>query len=254
MRKKLDKGVLTGELSDKRKYLEEKLGIFEGLISENKLRQFLTFYDILIEWNSFMNLTAITDFEEVVLKHFLDSIMIFKYTDIEKDAVVLDFGTGAGFPGIPLKIVRPDLKITLMDSLNKRIKFLDEVIIKLGFNNITTIHGRGEELGKKAEFRQKYDFVLSRAVARLSTLSECCLPFVKKGGYFISYKSGGVGEEVKESETAVKILGGSKAKVEYFKLYEDTERSFVKIKKTGDTPEKYPRGGGKPFKEPLGES
>ena len=242
--------LLIGELS-KKEYLACKLQDFEKLINDEKLNRLLMFYDILMEWNSFMNLTAITDFNEVVLKHFSDSIMVLKYADIDEGAMILDFGTGAGFPGIPLKILRPDLNITLMDSLNKRIKFLDEVISKLELSNITAIHGRGEELGRKNEYRQKYDFVLSRAVAKLSILSECCLPFVKKGGSFISYKSGEISDEVKEAETAVKILGGSKAKTYYFKLDEIIERSFVIIKKTEDTPQKYPRGGGKPFKEPL---
>lgn len=243
--------LLTGELLLKRRFLEEELREYEKLINDDKLNQFLMFYDILIEWNSFMNLTAITDFEEVVKKHFLDSVKILNYVNLKREAVVLDFGTGAGFPGIPLKILRPDLKITLMDSLNKRIKFLDEVILKLGLKDIITVHGRGEELGRKAEFRQQYDYVLSRAVAKLSVLSECCLPFVKTGGCFISYKSGKISEEVNEAKAAVKILGGGAAKVDYFKLDEEIERSFVRIEKIGDTPKKYPRGAGKPFKEPL---
>lgn len=244
-------GLLTGELSDKREYLACKLQDFEKLINDEKLNQFLMFYDILMEWNSFMNLTAITDFNEVVSKHFLDSIMVLNYADISEGAVILDFGTGAGFPGIPLKILRPDLNFTLMDSLNKRIKFLDEVISKLRLSNIIAIHGRGEELGRKAEYRQKFDFVFSRAVAKLSVLSECCLPFVRKGGSFISYKSAAVSDEIKEAEAAINILGGGKVKTYYFKLDGIMERSFVNIQKTEDTPEKYPRGGGKPFKEPL---
>lgn len=242
---------MAGDFLERKEYLLEKMSGFGNLISDEKINQLLLFYDILLEWNSFMNLTAITDFKETAVKHFLDSLMILKYTSIEEGALILDFGSGAGFPGIPLKIVRPDLRITLLDSLNKRVKFLNEVINKTGLKDVSAVHGRGEELGRNALFREKYDFVLSRAVANLSTLSEYCLPFVKKDGWFISYKSKGVKEETEKAGTAVKILGGKLFNVDCFLLDDDMERSFVRIKKVKATPNKYPRGGGKPSKEPL---
>ena len=151
---------------------------YEKLIDDKKLEQFLNYYDLLIEWNSFMNLTAITDFDEVLEKHFLDSIKMIDYFDISKADKILDLGTGAGFPGIPLKILYPKLNFVLMDSLNKRIKFLNEVILQLGLSNITAIHGRAEEAARNEEYREQFDFVVSRAVANLSTLSEYCIPFV----------------------------------------------------------------------------
>lgn len=235
---------------EKKLFLNEKLVEFKEYINDVKLNQLLSFYDTLIEWNSFMNLTGITEFEDVVLKHFLDSIKILQYLDIPEESSVLDFGTGAGFPGIPLKIIRPDIKIVLLDSLNKRIKFLNEVIGKLGLNNISAIHGRGEEMGRKPDFREQYGFVLSRAVANLSTLSEYCLPFVKAGGCFVSYKSGSVKEELGKAANAIKILGGEVKGVDYFNI-EGMERSFIRIGKIKNTPKKYPRTGGKPSKEPL---
>ena len=179
-------------------------------LTDHQLEQFELYYDLLIEWNSFMNLTAITDYDEVLVKHFLDSLVISKVWSPEDGKRLLDMGTGAGFPGIPLKIVYPDMNIVLMDSLNKRIKFLNEVINKLNLQNIKAIHGRAEELGRNSEYREAFDICVSRAVAKLASLSEFCLPFVKKNGYFIPYKSGKIKEELEESKYAIQLLGGEK--------------------------------------------
>ena len=227
----------------------DKLGIS---LSEEQINQFLKYYEMLVEKNKVMNLTAITEFEEVVVKHFLDSISIGKYYNMEKTDTLIDIGTGAGFPGIPLKIAYPNLKITLLDSLNKRIKFLEEVCGELGLEDVELIHGRAEDFGNNANYREKYNICVSRAVANLSTLSEYCLPFVKTGGYFISYKSGNVEEELLSSKNALRILGADLEKVETFMLPDtDIGRSFVFIKKTKNMAKKYPRKAGLPSKEPL---
>lgn len=221
-------------------------------LSEQQINQFLKYYEMLIEKNKVMNLTAITEFDEVVVKHFLDSISIAKYYSLEKAGSVIDVGTGAGFPGIPLKIIYPYLSVTLLDSLNKRVKFLAEVCEELELQNVEMIHGRAEDFGNMADYREKYDVCLSRAVANLSTLSEYCLPFVKTGGYFIPYKSGNINEELQSSKKALNILGAKVEKIETFML-PDTEigRSFVFIKKTKNMQKKYPRKAGLPSREPL---
>ena len=222
------------------------------VLDKNQLNQFIKYYEILVEWNSFMNLTTITEFDEVILKHFLDSISIVKGVDFSKMHTVIDVGTGAGFPGIPLKIVYPHLRITLLDSLNKRIKFLNEVILSLNLEEIKTIHGRAEDYAKQLEYRESYDLCVSRAVANLSSLTEYCLPYVKTGGTFISYKSGTVQEEAKEAEKAIKILGGQLKDITYFQLPDsEIDRSLVIIDKKKPTPGKYPRKAGTPLKEPL---
>lgn len=227
----------------------ESLGI---LLSDKQREQFDHYYEMLIEWNKIMNLTGITDYEEVNSKHFVDSLTIVRINDMKNVDNLIDVGTGAGFPGIPLKIVYPHIDIVLLDSLSKRIKFLDAVIDELGLCNIKTIHGRAEDFAKNKEYREKFDLCVSRAVANLSTLSEYCIPFVKVGGTFISYKSGSSDEEIREAERAVQILGGKINEISKFCLPDsDMGRSLVEIKKVNSTPVKYPRKAGMPGKEPL---
>lgn len=221
-------------------------------LSDRQLEQFRMYYEMLVEKNKVMNLTAITEWEEVIDKHFIDSISLIKACDVSGEKYVLDLGCGAGFPGIPLKIAFPNLKIVLLDSLNKRILFLQEVIEALGLENVEALHGRAEDYARKAEYREQFDYCVSRAVANLTTLSEYCIPYVKEGGCFISYKSGKVKEELKEVKKALTILGGKVEDTITFELPEtDMERIFVKIKKEKKTPKKYPRKAGLPGKEPL---
>ncbi len=252
--------------------------------------QFLKFYELLVEWDSFMNLTAITEFDEVMKKHFLDSMSFVHYvknyyctfknkiTKVSKNInivsddkstgmheefdcsylpqlkfTMIDVGTGAGFPGIPLAILFPEAKFTLMDSLNKRIKFLNEVILQLGLTNVETVHSRAEDLARNPKYREKYDYAVSRAVANLSTLSEYCLPFVKPTGNFVSYKSERLSEELVAAEKAISILGGTVKDQIDFRLPEsDIYRNLLIIEKVKSTSKKYPRKAGLPSKEPLG--
>ena len=212
---------------------------------------------MLIETNKVMNLTAITDPVEVIEKHFLDSLGLIKCYDLSKPVRVIDMGTGAGFPGIPLKISYPQLEITLLDSLNKRINFLNNVIDVINLHNIVTIHGRCEEIARDKKHRESYDLCVSRAVANLSTLSEYCIPFVKIDGKFISYKAGNIENEVENAVSAVEKLGGKLCEIVEFSLRDTSKdeniiRNFVVIDKEKSTPNKYPRKAGIPSKEPLG--
>lgn len=226
------------------------LNAFGIQLSKQQLEQFITYYEMLVEKNKVMNLTAITDFDEVLEKHFEDSLSLIQAIDLRKEQTVIDLGTGAGFPGIPLKIAFPELQITLADSLNKRILFLDDVIRELKLEGIETVHGRAEDIAKNVKFREQFDVCVSRAVANLSTLSEYCLPFVKIGGKFVSYKAGECDEEVAASKSSVFLLGGKIADVKKFELGE-SKRAFVIIDKVGGTPKKYPRKAGTPSKNPL---
>lgn len=232
--------------------LVEKLQKLNIEITENQIRQFQVYYDMLIEKNKVMNLTAITELDEVIDKHFVDSVAIVSKYDMTKSLSLIDVGTGAGFPGIPLKIMFPNLNVVLLDSLNKRVKFLNEVIDELGLTNIYAVHSRAEEGARMKEYREKFDLCVSRAVANLSSLSEYCLPYVKENGYFISYKSGSVDDELVGAGKAIKILGGKVDKCEKIILPDtDIDRSFVFINKIKKTPNKYPRKPGTATKEPL---
>ena len=226
-----------------------KLGIS---LTEQQSEQLYEYYRLLVEWNSFMNLTGITEFSEVVQKHFVDSLSIVKVKNMNDVDNLIDVGTGAGFPGLPLKIVFPHLKVTLLDSLNKRIDFLNAVIEKTGLTGIETIHGRAEDFAKPGLKREIYDLCVSRAVANLATLSEYCLPYVKIGGEFIPYKSGEVADELQDAKSAVFLLGGKVESCENFDLPgSDIHRSLVRIKRVGGCPKKYPRKAGMPSKVPL---
>lgn len=219
-------------------------------LTDSQLNAFETYYDMLIDRNKVMNLTAITEFDEVMDKHFLDSVYLFRSIKLEADYKLIDIGTGAGFPGIPLKIVFPELKITLLDSLNKRVGFLNDVIEELNLNDIEAIHGRAEDIARNKAYRASYDIAVSRAVANLSTLSEYCLPFVKIGGKFVSYKSGDCADEVDNAKAAIHLLGGKINKIDEFS-YSNNSRSFIVIDKVMNTSSKYPRKAGLPSKKPL---
>ena len=237
---------------------EEQLSQLNIELTDKQTDQFIRYYEILVETNKVMNLTAITEYDEVFTKHFIDSISIVKsdtFMSLMKSNQklnVIDMGTGAGFPGLPIKIVFPDIRLTLADSLAKRIRFLDQVIDELELSDVETVHGRAEDLGHDKAYREKYDVCLSRAVANIATLSEYCLPLVKKSGYFISYKTAGIDDELAESGKAVTILGGRIENIDRYVLpLSDIDRSLLIINKEKNTPNKYPRKAGTPGKEPL---
>lgn len=230
--------------------LSEKASKIEIKIEKEALERFYQYMNLLIEWNEKMNLTAITEPNDIILKHFVDSITINPY--IKEGDKVIDIGTGAGFPGIPLKILNTQNQFVLMDSLNKRINFLKEVCQKNMLENIDCIHGRAEELAMQNQYREQFDIATSRAVAKLNVLLEYMLPFVKVGGICICMKSSEIEEEIKEGENAIRILGGKIEKVEKIILPDsDISRSNIIIKKVAQTPKKYPRKAGIPTKQPI---
>lgn len=227
----------------------EELGI---TLNDRQIQDFMAYYEYLTEQNKLLNLTSITEFEEVMVKHFTDSLSIVKAVDMKQCKTLIDVGTGAGFPGLPLKIAYPHLQVVLLDSLNKRVNFLNTLIDKIQYKNIEAIHGRAEDMAKNSLYREKFDIAVSRAVANLASLSEYCIPFVKVNGWFISYKSTNIDEEIKSAEHAITVLGGKlKEKKDFLLPDSDIGRSLVMIHKEKHTSGKYPRKAGLPSKEPL---
>lgn len=232
--------------------LRDKANAVDIVLDDIQLKQFELFYHLLIEKNKVMNLTSITDEDEVMDKHFIDSLTCSRVVNMNQVQSIIDIGTGAGFPGIPLKIVYPHINIVLLDSLNKRVNFLNEVIEKLGLTKIKAIHGRAEDIARFPEYRAGFDLAVSRAVANLNTLSEYCIPFVKVNGYFVSYKAGKGLDEIKNSDNCMKELGSKIIKTDEFQLPGDeAKRLLIKIKKCKGTAKKYPRKAGIPAKDPL---
>lgn len=225
----------------------------EGLeFNEDKYSKFIKYKELIKEWNEKVNLTAIVEDSEIIKKHFVDSIKVFKFEKLKNATRIIDIGTGGGFPGIPMKIVNPNSKVVLLDSLNKRINFLNEVIKELSLDNIETIHGRAEDFAKDNKFREKFDVAVSRAVANLTVLSEFCLPYVKVGGYFVALKGPAIEEEMKDAKNAIKTLGGQVEKILEVDIEgSDLNHNLVVIKKIKETPGKYPRKAGMVTKNPL---
>ena len=237
---------------EKQNYIKEAFQKIQIELTEGQIGQFEQYYEYLVKKNEVMNLTAITEFSEVVQKHFVDSLMIRELLEPKSGEYWLDLGTGAGFPGIPLKIVYPELKLVLLDSLNKRVKFLQEVIELLGLKEITAVHGRAEEMARKPEYREQFDCCVSRAVANLASLSEYCLPFVRLDGCFVPYKSEKIQEEIKGAEKVVQVLGGRiEEQKELYLPDSDIYRCLLLIRKEKPSPKKYPRKAGTPTKEPI---
>lgn len=223
---------------------------FEEEIDDNKIQKFYDYMNLLVEWNKKINLTAITEEKDIILKHFVDSLTVLKY--IKENKSIVDVGTGAGFPGIPLAIMNDSLKITLVDSLNKRINFLNEVCNKINLKNIKAIHARAEEFGQDNNYRESYDVAISRAVANLTVLAEYLLPLVKVGGKIICMKGPDIEEELKQAKSAIDILGGKFERCDNFCLPKsDISRNIIIINKIKETPKKYPRKAGTPAKTPL---
>ncbi len=237
-------------------FMQQGLRSIDLSFDEEQLKKFYIFYEELIRVNEYMNLTAITELEEVVYKHFIDSLYICKFVDAFKDSSIklriIDVGTGAGFPGIPLAIAFPHIEFVLIDSLNKRIKFIDDIRDKLDLVNLRAFHSRAEDFVADKSNRESYDFAVSRAVANLSTLSEYCIPFVKIGGAFLPYKSANVSEELESAKSAIKLLGAScKSVYEYTLDREMGDRTLLFIEKIKETPKKYPRKAGMAKSKPL---
>ena len=220
-------------------------------ISDKQMDLFERYYKLLVSWNEKINLTAVTEKDDVFIKHFADSIALIRYADLSGKRI-LDIGTGAGFPGVPISIMCPGCSIVLADSLNKRIRFLDELVEDLELDDIITVHGRAEDLAFDKRFREGFDFVVSRAVANMSVLSEYCLPFVKPGGVFVSYKGASVDEELSDAKNAISVLGGTVDRVEKYSIpFTEYDRSLCFINKVACTDNKYPRKAGTPSKDPL---
>ncbi|MCI8513331.1 MAG: 16S rRNA (guanine(527)-N(7))-methyltransferase RsmG [Lachnospiraceae bacterium] len=236
-----------------KKELIEQVKKISVFLTEEQAEQLIQYYEMLVEKNKVMNLTAITEWQDVLIRHFLDSLAPVSYIDFPDEGRLIDVGTGAGFPGIPLKIAFPDWRITLMDSLNKRVNFLREVIKKLGLSQIEVIHGRAEDLGRDPKYREQYDYCVSRAVANMATLCEYCTPFLKRGGIFLAYKSGKIEEELLEAKRAIHTLGCEMVKKETLVLPDsDIQRVFLFVQRKEKLSKKYPRKAGIPSKEPLG--
>lgn len=232
--------------------LRDSLDKLKIQYNDEQIEQFRSYYELLTEWNKKINLTAITGYEDVVRKHFIDSILICSLLDLNKDIRIIDVGTGAGFPGIPIKILNPDCRIVLLDSLNKRVRFLETVVDELGLDNVECIHGRAEDVSREKKYRASFDLSVSRAVANLSTLCEYCIPFLKKGGMFVSYKSDKADDEINGSENAVRTLGSEITSVKEIALPEtDIVRKFVMITNIKQVSNIYPRKAGIPSKDPL---
>ena len=238
------------DMKEELHYIIEEIGRVGVDINQIQAEQFYDYYELLIEKNKVMNLTAITDFKEVVKKHFADSLTLCRIHDMESVRKMIDVGTGAGFPGIPLKIVYPEMELTLLDSLGKRVKFLDETTEKLDLRGVECVHSRTEDLAGNSYYREQYDLVTARAVAAMNVLTEYCLPYAKIGGVFAAFKSGTIADELAEAGKAIQVLGGAVKAREIFQL-DDMGRSIVLIEKIRKTPKSYPRKAGTPSKSPI---
>lgn len=231
--------------------LREQATLSKIELNDNQINSLEKYYELLIEWNEKMNLTALTEPHDVALKHFCDSILLLKYADIPQNSTLIDVGTGAGFPSVPIKIVRPDIRLCLLDSLNKRLIFLQEVVDTLGLKDVQIVHSRAEDGAKKADLREKFDFATSRAVAQLNVLSEYCLPYVKVGGAFLAMKGKYGEDEIADAKSAIKLLGGKTEKVDTYNLADGSERTIINVKKVSVTDKRYPRTSAKIKSKPL---